>query len=116
MTTADLSVTTSGTPRPPATRPPARFDPATEARLNQLDHEATAHVEANRPERTRTGYAADWNAWLRFCADAELVFLIADGGRGHVAHAVGHPCWTAAADSGLACRPPGAAVQEPIGS
>ncbi|WP_341485500.1 tyrosine-type recombinase/integrase (plasmid) [Streptomyces sp. GD-15H] len=72
MTTADLSVTTSGTPRPPATRAPARFDPATEARLNRLDHEATAHVENSRPERTRTGYAADWNAWLRFCADADL--------------------------------------------
>ncbi|MFJ2566531.1 tyrosine-type recombinase/integrase [Streptomyces sp. NPDC087568] len=72
MTTADLSATTSGTPRPPATRGPARFDPATEARLTQLDHEATAHVEKNRPERTRTGYAADWNAWLRFCTDADL--------------------------------------------
>ncbi|MGV9351358.1 hypothetical protein ACWDSD_42955 [Streptomyces spiralis] len=55
MTTADVSVTTSGTPRPPAARTPARFDPATEARLNRLDHEATAHVESNRPERTRTG-------------------------------------------------------------
>ncbi|MGW7256756.1 hypothetical protein [Streptomyces sp. NPDC054834] len=69
MTTADLSVTVSTTTRQPAADRPGRLDPATEA---QLDHEATAHVEANRPERTCTGYAADWNAWLRFCAEEDL--------------------------------------------
>ncbi|MGY4983749.1 integrase [Streptomyces sp. 900105755] len=72
MTTADLSVTVSTTTRQPAVGTAARFDDATEARLNRLDHEATAHVEANRPESTRTGYATDWRAWLRFCADADL--------------------------------------------
>ncbi|MFI0234823.1 integrase [Streptomyces sp. NPDC017086] len=72
MTTADLTVTTSSSPRPSAPTAPARFDPATEARLDRLDQEATAHVEASRPERTRTGYAADWNAWLKFCAEESL--------------------------------------------
>ncbi|MET7887410.1 tyrosine-type recombinase/integrase [Streptomyces avermitilis] len=73
MPTADLSVTVSSTTRrvEGADRP-GRFDPATEARLDRLDHQATAHVEANRPESTRTGYATDWNAWLRFCTNADL--------------------------------------------
>ncbi|MFJ4536621.1 hypothetical protein ACIP39_11715 [Streptomyces tibetensis] len=73
MANADLSVTVSTMTRQtdPAVRP-GRFDAATEARLSRLDTEATAHVEKNRPERTRTGYAADWNAWLRFCAERDL--------------------------------------------
>ncbi|MFF8432448.1 integrase [Streptomyces sp. NPDC016566] len=72
MTTTDLSVTASSTTRPPAVPAPGRFDAATEARLAQLDREATQHVEENRPEKTREGYGADWKAWLRFCADADL--------------------------------------------
>jgi hypothetical protein len=73
MANSDLSVTVSTTTRKadPAVRP-GRFDAATEARLDRLDAEATAHVENNRPEKTRDGYAADWNAWLRFCAQKEL--------------------------------------------
>ncbi|MFF5985489.1 integrase [Streptomyces olindensis] len=73
MANSDLSVTVSTTTRQtdPEVRP-GRFDAATEARLSRLDHEATAHVEKNRPERTRSGYAADWNAWLRFCAERDL--------------------------------------------
>ncbi|MEV5107589.1 hypothetical protein ACFQ7G_19585 [Streptomyces massasporeus] len=73
MANADLSVPVSTTTRQadPAVRP-GRFDASAEARLSRLDTEATAHVEKNRPERTRTGYAADWNAWLRFCAERDL--------------------------------------------
>lgn len=36
------------------------------------DREATAHVEDNRPEKTRTGYGAYCKAWLRYCAESEL--------------------------------------------
>ena len=73
MTNADLSVTVSTTTRQADTAVrPARFDPTTEARLSQLDHQATAHVENNRPEKTRDGYAADWKVWLRFCAEEDL--------------------------------------------
>ncbi|MFE4416083.1 hypothetical protein [Streptomyces sp. NPDC056821] len=43
-----------------------------QARLAQLDRDATRHVEDHRPEKTRTGYGADWNAWLRFCTDSGL--------------------------------------------
>lgn len=55
-------------PRPPRS-PPGRFDAAPEDRL---DREATRHVEDARPGKPRTSYAADWNAWLRFCAEAGL--------------------------------------------
>ena len=73
MKTADLSVSASTTPRQAeAADRPGRFDPATEARLTRLDHEATAHVENNRPDSTRDGYATDWRTWLRFCTDADL--------------------------------------------
>lgn len=70
MTNTELSVTTSSAARPPASvSPPPRFDPATAARL---DRDATQHVEDARPEKTRKGYGADWNAWLRFCAEQDL--------------------------------------------
>ncbi|MFM9625117.1 integrase [Streptomyces turgidiscabies] len=76
MTNTDLSVSLSTTVRQTdtgvVTGDAPQFDSATEARLKWLDHEATAHVEANRPERTRTGYAADWQAWIRFCAEEDL--------------------------------------------
>ncbi|MFE5847692.1 integrase [Streptomyces niveus] len=72
MTTADLPVTPGSASRPPATAAPGAFDAATEERLARLDHEATAHVEGNRPDKTREGYAADWNVWLRFCAERDL--------------------------------------------
>ncbi|WP_328541181.1 hypothetical protein OHT17_50880 [Streptomyces sp. NBC_00371] len=73
MTNTDLSVTASTTNRQTAAAArPAPFDAATAARLDQLDHEATAHVDDNRPEKTRKGYSADWKAWLRFCAEKNL--------------------------------------------
>ncbi|MER6372600.1 hypothetical protein ABT255_30295 [Streptomyces mirabilis] len=50
MTTAGLSVTASTKTRQVETADrPVR--PATEARLTRLGHEATAHVENNRPRR-----------------------------------------------------------------
>ncbi|MEV3972766.1 integrase [Streptomyces sp. NPDC050698] len=73
MANSDLSITVSTTARQvDADVRPGRFDAATEARLSRFDHEATAYVEKNRPERTRTGYAADWNAWFRLCAERDL--------------------------------------------
>ncbi|MFH9229037.1 hypothetical protein [Streptomyces lydicus] len=54
---------------------PGQFDPEVEARLAQIDRDATQHVEDNRPERTRTSYAADWQAWERFTAETGLPLL-----------------------------------------
>ncbi|MFF1570874.1 hypothetical protein ACFVY1_47450 [Streptomyces sp. NPDC058293] len=51
---------------------PGRFAPESEARLDRLDRDATAHVEGSRPQKTRDGYTADWNAWLRFRAETDL--------------------------------------------
>ncbi|MFE5766060.1 integrase, partial [Streptomyces sp. NPDC056492] len=72
MTNTELSVSASTTDRQVRVPAPARFDTATEDRLARLDAEATRHVEDARPKRTRDGYAADWRAWLRFCAEADL--------------------------------------------
>ncbi|MFC9498434.1 integrase [Streptomyces sp. NPDC056982] len=73
MTNTDLPVTASTTDRQTAAAArPAPFDAATAARLDQLDREATAHVDDNRPDKTRKGYSADWKAWLRFCAEKNL--------------------------------------------
>lgn len=69
MVNTELSVTKSTMTRQAAVPAPGRFDAAVEERL---DREATAHVEDNRPQATRDGYAADWKAWLRFCAEADL--------------------------------------------
>ncbi|WP_245240151.1 hypothetical protein [Streptomyces erythrochromogenes] len=72
MANTDLSVRRSTATRQAAVPAPARFDAATEERLDRLDHEATRHVEDARPAKTRDGYAADWRAWLRFCSEADL--------------------------------------------
>ncbi|MER6821289.1 tyrosine-type recombinase/integrase [Streptomyces cellulosae] len=73
MTNTDLSATVSATTgQTGLAHRPGRFDAVTEARLAQLDRDATRHVEDHRPQKTRTGYRADWNAWLRFCADGGL--------------------------------------------
>ncbi|MFM9449155.1 integrase [Streptomyces acidiscabies] len=82
MTNADLSVSMNTTVRQTDddANPPARFDDATEARLDRLDHEATAHVEANRPQKTRDSYAADWKAWQRFTAESHLPLLAVRSG------------------------------------
>ncbi|MFI8105366.1 integrase [Streptomyces sp. NPDC086023] len=72
MANAEPSGAVSIATRPPAVPAPGRFDPAIEERLDRLDREATRHVEDARPQSTREGYAADWRAWLRFCAEADL--------------------------------------------
>jgi integrase len=59
---------------------PAAPDGDLVRRLEQLDADATAHVDANRPERTRTGYAADWRAWQAFCAETGLPELAVRSG------------------------------------
>ncbi|GAA0925060.1 tyrosine-type recombinase/integrase [Streptomyces thermoalcalitolerans] len=43
-----------------------REDEATAAVLAALDQAATAHLDAARPYRTRTGYARDWQLWCEF--------------------------------------------------
>lgn len=59
---------------------PGQFDPAVEARLAQIDRDATKHVDDNRPEKTKNGYAADWKAWERFCAETGLPELAVRSG------------------------------------
>ncbi|MFV8133193.1 tyrosine-type recombinase/integrase [Streptomyces syringium] len=59
---------------------PGQFDPATEARLDQIDRDATRHVDDNRPQKTKNGYAADWKAWQRFCAETGLPELAVRSG------------------------------------
>ncbi|WP_327700487.1 integrase [Streptomyces decoyicus] len=68
MANTTQPVTTSG----PAADLPGQCDPATEARLKQLDRDATQRVEDSRPEKARSGYGADWRACQRFCAEAGL--------------------------------------------
>ncbi|GGP82296.1 integrase [Streptomyces melanogenes] len=73
MTNTDQSVTASTATRQTEGPPvPGRFDPATEARLDGIDRDATRHVQDNRPAKTRNGYAADWRAWEAFCAQTAL--------------------------------------------
>lgn len=73
VTNTDLSVTASTTDRQiTPVGQAAVFDAATAARLDQLDLDATAHVEDHRPDKTKKGYSADWKAWLRFCAERDL--------------------------------------------
>ncbi|MGW5343387.1 hypothetical protein [Streptomyces sp. HUAS TT3] len=72
MTNTDLSVTTRTTDRQTAVPAPGRVAPATEARLAGIDRDATKHVQDNRPDKSRNGYAADWRAWEAFCAETNL--------------------------------------------
>ncbi|MFK4071851.1 hypothetical protein [Streptomyces sp. NPDC029674] len=76
MTVADVSVSghppKSRTTAAAAAAVPAPFGAATAERLDRLDREATQHVEDHRPDKTKQGYRADWNAWLRFCAEQDL--------------------------------------------
>ncbi|MGI5142902.1 MULTISPECIES: hypothetical protein [unclassified Streptomyces] len=58
MTNTYLSVTPSTTPR--------QLDAATEARLADIDRDATPHVEGNRPQHSRDPYAAGRKAWEKF--------------------------------------------------
>ncbi|MFF3326986.1 hypothetical protein [Streptomyces sp. NPDC002889] len=51
---------------------PGQFPPDVLARLEQIDRDATEHVEDNRPEKTKGLYAADCRAWEAFCAEACL--------------------------------------------
>lgn len=86
VTNKDLSVSVGTTTRQADTgvaagdTGPARFDDETEARLDRLDREATAHVEEHRPEKTRDSYAADWKAWTRFTAASGLPLLAVRSG------------------------------------
>jgi hypothetical protein len=66
--TTTPAVGPAAVPAPPA----GQFEPAVEARLDAIDHAATQHVDDHRPERTRTGYAADWKAWQAFCKETNL--------------------------------------------
>lgn len=72
-------------------------------RFGRSAHARTC-VEANRPQSTRTGYATDWRAWLRFCTDADLPPAAVRSG---TLVAFVEWCWLQPARPPKPARPPG---------
>jgi DNA-binding transcriptional LysR family regulator len=84
--------------------PLARRDGLRLAELSDRRRDATQHVENARPEKTRNGYGADWNAWLRFCAEQDLPPAAVRSG---TLVAFVEWCWTQPARPPQPGRPPG---------